>query len=291
MPADLSISSLALGRASVVQGQALGFVYTIVNNGTTLSNVGYGGFYIDGWDEAHFRGWNVTDPLTTGATRTIFNGFDTSNLSVGQHTLWVGADNLGQTTESDETNNWQSITFPVTAPPRADLVVSNLGLGGASVVQGQALGFVTTIVNNGAAQSNAGYANFYIDGMSEANFGGWNFIDPLGVGASRTVFNGFDTSNLSVGQHTLWIGSDNLGHTTESDETNNWQSITFTVTAPPPQDLEVRNLGLASTSVAQGQNLGFVCTVLNDGAAQSNAGYANFYIDGMSEAYFGGRNF
>ena len=107
MPADLLISSLALGRASVVQGQALGFVYTIVNNGATLSNVGYGGFYIDGWDEAHFRGWNVTDPLSMGATRTVFNGFDTSNLSVGQHTLWVGADNLGQTTESDETNNWR----------------------------------------------------------------------------------------------------------------------------------------------------------------------------------------
>src|SRR5918993_844984 len=279
MPADLSISSLALGRASVVQGQALGFVYTIVNNGTTLSNVGYGGFYIDGWDEAHFRGWNVTDPLTTGATRTIFNGFDTSNLSVGQHTLWVGADNLGQTTESDETNNWQSITFPVTAPPRADLVVSNLGLGGASVVQGQALGFVTTIVNNGAAQSNAGYANFYIDGMSEAYFGGRNFIDPLGVGASRTVFNGFDTSNLSVGQHTLWIGSDNLGHTTESDETNNWQSITFTVTAPPPADLEVSNVSPVAMSVVQGGFFTFNYTITNTGSSTSSPSVGAFDVD------------
>ena len=234
---------------------------------------------------------NFIDPLGVGASRTVFNGFDTSNLSVGQHTLWLGADNFGQTTESDETNNWQSITFTVTAPPRADLEVRNLGLGAASVVQGQALGFVYTVLNDGAAQSNFGYGGFYIDGLSEAYFRGWNFIDPLGAGASRTVFNGFDTSNLSVGQHTLWIGSDNLGHTTESDETNNWQSITFTVTAPPRADLEVRNLGLGSTSVAQGQNLGFVCTVLNDGAAQSNAGYVSFYIDGMSEAYFGGRNF
>src|SRR5918993_4165967 len=248
MPADLSISSLALGRASVVQGQALGFVYTIVNNGTTLSNVGYANFYIDGMSEAYFGGRNFIDPLGVGASRTVFNGFDTSNLSVGQHTLWIGSDNFGQTTESDETNNWQSITFTVTAPPRADLEVRNLALGAASVAQGQTLGFVYSVVNDGAAQSNMGYGGFYIDGLSEANFRGWNFIDPLGVGASRTVFNGFDTSNLSVGQHTLWIGSDNLGHTTESDETNNWQSITFTVTAPPPQDLEVRNLGLASTS-------------------------------------------
>ena len=292
MPADLLISSLALGRASVVQGQALGFVYTIVNNGATLSNVGYGGFYIDGWDEAHFRGWNVTDPLTTGATRTVFNGFDTSNLSVGQHTLWVGADNLGQTSESDETNNWRSITFEVTAPPRADLVGEQPRLWVLPRWRrARHSASSTTVVNNGAAQSNVGYGDFYIDGMSEAYFGGRNFIDPLGVGASRTVFNGFDTSNLSVGQHTLWIGSDNLGQTTESDETNNWQSITFTVTAPPRADLVVSNLGLGAASVAQGQALGFVTTIVNNGAAQSNAGYANFYIDGMSEAYFGGRNF
>src|ERR687897_2218890 len=163
MPADLSISSLALGRASVVQGQALGFVYTIVNNGTTLSNVGYGGFYIDGWDEAHFRGWNVTDPLTTGATRTIFNGFNTANLSVGQHTLWVGADNFGQTTESDETNNWQSITFTVTAPPPPDLVVSNVSPVAMSVVQGGFFTFNYTITNTGSSTSSPSVGAFDVD--------------------------------------------------------------------------------------------------------------------------------
>jgi subtilase family serine protease len=290
MPADLTISSLALGSASVVQGQNLGFVYTVVNIGASLSNVGYASFYIDGWDEAHFRGYNLTDPLTTDATRTLFNGFNTSNLSVGQHTLWVGADNYGQTAETDETNNWRSITFTVTAPPQADLEVSSLGLGATSVVQGQNLGFVYTVVNTDAGQSNAGYASFYIDGMSEAYFRGYNFTDPLGSGASRTLFNGFNTANLSVGQHTLWVGSDNYGQTTESDETNNWRSITFTVTAPPQADLEVTSLALGASSVAQGQNLGFVYTVLNDGAAQSNLGYASFYIDGMSEPFFRGYN-
>ena len=139
----------------------------------------------------------------------MYNGFDTANLSVGQHTLWVGADNYGQTSESDETNNWQSINFTVTAPPQADLVVRNLGHGHTSVAQGQALGFAYIVSNNGAAQSNSGSANFYIDGMSEAHFGGTNVIDPWAVGASRTVFNGFNTANLSVGQHTLWVGADN----------------------------------------------------------------------------------
>ena len=182
LQADLEVSSLALGNASVVQGQALGFAYIIVNNGAAQSNLGYGSFYIDGIDEAHFRGTNLTDPLGWGASRTLFNGFNTSNLSVGQHTLWVGADNFGQTSESNETNNWQSITFTVTAPPQADLVVSNLGLGTASVAQGQNLGFVYTIVNNGAGQSNLGYGGFYIDGMDAAHFRGLQPHRSAGVG-------------------------------------------------------------------------------------------------------------
>ena len=154
-----------------------------------------------------FGGSNLIDPLGGGASRTVFNGFDTSNLSVGQHTLWIGADNFGQTTESDETNNWQSITFTVTAPPQADLVVSNLGLGAASVAQGQNLGFVYTILNNGAAQSNVGYGGFYIDGTDpRRTFGGPTSPIRWASGASRTLFNGFNTGNLSVGQHTLWIG-------------------------------------------------------------------------------------
>ena len=200
-----------------------------------------------------FAGSNLTDPLGTGASRTLFNGFNTSNLSVGQHTLWVGADNFGQTSESDETNNWRSITFTVTAPPQADLAVSNLGLGAASVVQGQNLGFVYTVVNNGPGQSNLGYGGFYIDGTDTAHYGGNNLTDPLGWGASRTLFNGFNTSNLSVGQHTLWVGADNFGQTAESNETNNWRSITFTVTGSPQADLDVTSLAVGSASVAQGQ--------------------------------------
>ena len=136
MPADLVISSLALGSASVVRGQALGFAYTIANNGSGQSNVGYGGFYVDGTDEAHFRGFNLTDPLDTGAFRTLFNGFNTSNLSVGQHTLFVGADNFGQTAESNEGNNWQAITFTVTAPQANGS--SLISSGGTSAANNQA---------------------------------------------------------------------------------------------------------------------------------------------------------
>ena len=94
----------------------------------------------------------------------------------------------------------------VTAPPQADLAVSSLGLGAASVVQGQNLGFVYTIVNNGPGQSNLGYGGFYIDGTDAAHFGGNNLTDPLGWGASRTLFNGFKRAISASASTRCWSG-------------------------------------------------------------------------------------
>jgi subtilase family serine protease len=147
----------------------------------------------------------------------------------------VGADNFGHTAESNENNNYRSITFTVTAPPQADLVVSDLALWNSSVMQGQNLGFNYTVANDGAAQSNAGYSAFYIDSLDGAHYRGNNFTDAVGAGGSRALFNAFNTGDLSVGQHTLWVGADNFGHTAESNENNNYRSITFTVTAPSSQ--------------------------------------------------------
>jgi hypothetical protein len=121
-----------------VQGQILGFDYTIANDGAAPANVGYGGIYVDVLDGAHFRAYNFTDALGVGASRTLSNAFSTADLSVGQHTLWIGADNFGQTGEGDENNNWQSITFEVTAPQQAS--------GGSLFMSGA----TTTMMSGGA---------------------------------------------------------------------------------------------------------------------------------------------
>ena len=209
------------------------FVNTIANIGAGQSNLGYGGFYIDGMDEAHFRGYNLTDPLGSGASRTLFNGFNTSNLSVGQHTLWVGANNFGQTTESDETNNWQSITFTVTAPPPPDLVVSNISPVAMSVVQGGFFTFNYTISNTGSSTSSPSIGAFDIDRLPNTQH--WVSLDHtngLSPATSQTFSEGFSTAGMSVGQHTLYVAADNFNSVGEGSETNNATAINFTVTAP-----------------------------------------------------------
>ena len=183
--------------------------------------------------EAYFGGRNFIDPLGEGASRTVFNGFNTANLSVGQHTLWVGADNFGQTTESDETNNWQSITFTVTAPPPPDLVVSNVSPVSMSVVQGGFFTFNYTITNTGSSTSSPSIGAFDID--RQPNTQHWVALDQtnaLSPGASQTFSEGFSTAGMSVGQHTLYVLADNFNSVGEGSESNNVTAINFTVTGP-----------------------------------------------------------
>jgi subtilase family serine protease len=109
-----------------------------VNDGAAAANATYGGIYVDVLDGAHFLAYNFTDALGVGESRTLANGFSTAGLSVGQHTLWIGADNFGQTAEGDENNNWRSVTFEVTAPQQAS--------GGSLFMTG---GATTTMASSG----------------------------------------------------------------------------------------------------------------------------------------------
>jgi hypothetical protein len=203
-----------------------------VNSGAAQSNGGYGAFYIDGTDAAHFGGYNFTDPLGSGASRTLYNGFNTGNLSVGQHTLWVGADNFGHTAESNENNNWSSISFTVTAPPPPDLIVSNISPVAMSVVQGGFFTFNYTVANVGGSNAGSSIGAFDIDRLPNGQH--WVSLDSthsLSSGTSQTFSEGFSTAGMSVGQHTLYVMADNFNSVGEGSELNNATAINFTVTA------------------------------------------------------------
>ena len=96
---------------------------------------------------------------------------------MGQHTLYVMADNWNQIGDSNPGNNVLSLTFQVTAPILADLVVNGI-TADASVAQGGDLHFSYQIKNISvglpSAFSNAAY---YIDQKPDPNhYTGFNLI-------------------------------------------------------------------------------------------------------------------
>ena len=265
-------------QASVVQGANLSFTYTILNGGMAAAVASGAAYYVDQKpDTAHFLGYNVTNALSPAISQSFMTGFSTAGLSVGQHTLWVAADNWGQVGESNEANNFNSLTFMVTAPPLPDLVVGITSP--ASVVQGANLSFTYTILNGGMAAAVASGAAYYVDQKPDtAHFLGYGITNALAVGASQVLGGGFSTAGLSVGQHTLWVAADNWGQVGESNEANNFNSLTFTVTAPPQPDLIVSSLTVP-ISVMQGADYTFTYTIKNAGMATSALNAAAYYVD------------
>ena len=293
-----------------MQGADYTFTYTIKNAGMATSALNAAAYYVDQKpDTGHFLGYNITNSLAAGVSQNFGGGFTTAGLSVGQHTVWVGADNWGQVGESNETNNWQSLTFMVTAPmidapmgmaagspqlvgasltSSPDLIVGSI-TAGSSVVQGAAFTFTYLVQNIGAAAALANGAAYYVDQKPDTgHFFGYGITNALAAGASQSLGGGISTAGLSVGQHTLWVAADNWNQNAEGNETNNFTAVNFTVTAPPRPDLIVASI-TGNATVNLGANFTFSYVVQNTGAAASGANAAAYFVDQVPDTghFFG----
>jgi subtilase family serine protease len=292
---DLVVASITPNATSVTQGASFGFSYVVQNIGAAAAGMSWAGIYLDQQTTTLPMGWNQIAGLGATAPAPETNSFSTAGLGVGQHTLWVKADYWNDATgmansayndvvESNEYNNWTSVTFNVTAPGLPDLMVASIA-GNASVTQGATYSFSYTIQNVGAAAAGMSWAGIYLDQQTTTLPMGWNRVGALNPNVTATETNSFSTAGL-VGQHTLWIKADYWNDATnmansgnndvvESNETNNWLSLSFNVTAP---DLVVASI-TGNASVTQGATYSFSYTIQNIGAAAAGQSWAGVYLD------------
>jgi len=286
---DMVVSSITPAATSVVQGAKLDFSFLLENSGVAAAGSSWAGFRIDSQpDSTHADGFGLSSGLAVGGTQTLNGSIDTSTLSVGTHTLYVMADYWNnQVAEGDETNNVRSVTFTVTASPRADLQVASVTPAVTSVVQGTKLDFSFMLENAGAAGAGSSWAGFRIDGHPDSTHAdGFGLSGALAVGGTQTLGGSIDTSTLSVGTHTLYVMADYWNNqVAEGDEGNNVRSATFTVTAPVQPDLVVASVTPAATSVVQGTKLAFSFLVENTADSRPTAGsWAGFRIDSQPDS-------
>src|SRR5260221_6701831 len=83
---------------------------------------------------------NYTEPLAVGASQTFTNSITTAGLSLGEHTLWFGADTWSSGAAGDETNNLNPFTFNAVAPVSPDLVVRTITPAATTGALGDSLG-------------------------------------------------------------------------------------------------------------------------------------------------------
>ena len=256
---DLQVNNLTLPNTP-----SLGTTYTvtadITNNGTNPTTFTVR-FYEDNVSVA-----KQVITLDAGATTTL--SFNWNPSSSGDHDLNVWADPTNSIDESDESNNQQNSTITVLGMP--ELAASNL-----QVPNNPELGTsypVTVDVSNNGPNTTTFTVRFYEDGVSVGKQ-----VITLDAGATTTLT--FNWNPTTTGNHDLKVWIDPTNSITETNEINNIQNQTVTVTDTRP-DIEVNNL-TTPNNPTNGTSYPVTVDVANTGG--SNVTFTvRLYEDGVS---------
>ena len=280
--ADLTVSGLSANSATVTQGTALGYSYSIQDIGSVAAGSSVTNIMLDG----QLISSTALETVGAGASALSIGSLSTAGLSAGQHVLSVTTDANGQVSESNEANNTASVSFTVnTTATKADLVIAGLtSVSPTSVVQGDVLSFYYSLKNSGSATAGSSMAAYQVDSVPTAsNYRGYNSFGNIAANSSGgTVIDYLDTSKLSVGSHTLYMVADAGNQVAETSETNNVSSFTFNVLSKP--DYVVNAISMP-TAVKAGTKFTLNYTISNTGTSQPwSSSYAAIYFDGNTNA-------
>jgi subtilase family serine protease len=176
-----------------------------------------------------------------------------------------------------------SITNIARASDTPDLIIQDITWTPTNPSLGDTVTFTAVIMNQGNASSSSSYIHFYLDGStSPLTYKSFTAID---AGSTNTVS---FTWNAQAGPHTFKAIVDKDNKITESDETNNEKTITFSATSL--SDLVVQDITWTPTNPSIGETITFTATIKNQGSGSSSSSRVYFYLDG-STSHFTYKNF
>jgi len=262
---DLIIETITGSPTSPPIGETVTFTVTVKNQGSGRASSSRVDFYID--DSS--RGYQDVPEIVAGATATkTFTWI----AQAGSHDIKAVADSSDTVTESDETNNEKTITFPT-----PDLIIETITGSPTSPPIGETVTFTVTVKNQGNGKASPSRVYFYIDGSSR----GYQNVPEIGAGATATkTF----TWIAETGSHDIKAVADSDDEVTESDETNNEKTVTFS-TLPP--DLIIETITWLPADPSIEDTITFTVTVKNQGSGGAGSSRVDFYIDGSSRGYQG----
>lgn len=257
---DLYITSFS----AAVSGSSVTYRATICNGGATTTSSFDLEFYYDrstapGCTSYASRDISITGGLAAGKCTT--KSYTRTGAASGSYTAWARVDADCKVAESNESNNNAYDSYKV-GPTLPDLRISKFTVS----VSGTTATYVATICNDGAAVSKAFNLEVYYDLSSAPGcYTGYsrNYrFSSLASGSCSTRT--FVRSGVSSGSYTAWARADANCEVTESSETNNNASASYSVGKP---DLYVSNLNVS----VNGTTVTYQATVCNAGLSTSSA--------------------
>ncbi len=228
--------------ATVTTANTVYIDWAFINQGSSAITTNYQTELL--LDGTQIHTWAADVPLNPNFF-TYITGFDLGQLSAGSHTVTVITDYLDQVNESNKNNNTETYTFTVVQPPLPDLAPYTPPGWSAPLVASTQAGNTTTAntitstdtVYVDWAFTNQGNATITSSFQTELLLDGnvvhtWQVSPPLGPTIYFFIQN-YDIGELAPGSHTLTVVTDDLNQVNESNKSNNTETYTFTVLAPP----------------------------------------------------------
>jgi len=286
---DLLISSLNMTLlekkvTSVHKGDIVSINAVLGNIGTRASDPTTLSFYLD----------DSTTPLETMDVLGIVLGgapvmpytWDTSYVSIGNHTIRVIIDPLNNNTELNETNNEISLNVSV-LPARGfvDLIVLSVSLDPKAPSVGQYIFVQAAIKNLGTAKAlNVSVQFAYIVNKTNIAFD-TEVVSSVAPGESPNVTIRWATGTLSSGSYVLNVTIDPLNNLQEKDRTNNFKSLPFALAPKSPGPgkvvLHIDGLVLAPDKPVADKSVVVTVTVRNSGDRNGTDIKVVLLVDGI----------
>ncbi len=162
--------------------------------------------------------------------------------------------------------------------PLPDLIIQNIVPEPANPQEGEPLNITVKVKNQGAADSGAALAKYYINEVPGQDID----IRPLAVGDSTTVEFSLSPDQVKEGKMEVRVVADSGNTVIESNEGNNGLPKTITVKSLLP-DLTIESIFLSPATPKVGEGITFTATIKNNGPGASPTSKLNYNIIGNNE--------
>lgn len=257
---DLIVEEISIFPVEPAAGDIVSITVRVKNQGTQTALSNYVVCYVD-------TTIINTQPVSQLEPGMMMTAAFMWTAQTGTHVIRATADSSETINETDETNNTTTFTLTPLAP---DLVIESINWSPPSPSEGDAVVFTVTVGNRGNGRSNPTTINFYIDGGSRG------VRDIPGLNPGTTVENTYTWVSQS-GQHPLKADVDEDGRNSETDESNNETTVTYSTQAP---DLYIETIFHEPAVISLNDAVDITVTVTNQGAGRANSCYLGYRING-----------
>jgi subtilase family serine protease len=218
--------------------------WAVINNGAATSVQFVTRLYLDGVLKT---AWNSPPPLQAGSYSYV-SDYSLGQLDAGTHTLQIVTDATNVITETNESNNEYIRTFVVTGADLPDLQPYQPSGWSNKIVVSNSTGSQTddsplystedlfidwAVINRGVATESQFFTQLYVNGVLLQTW----YTDPPLPTDYYSFVKDYSLGKYSAGNYTVRIVTDAAGAISESDESNNEFTRSFTVIDPPNEPI------------------------------------------------------